>query len=153
MLLIASFRVQLLFPIPEEPLDVDNFDGLRSCCKSILKMGINVNGIIAARIQRDLQEILLKRATNKSGRNASPKAKPSVDIANAFPLCFENQRLIETTDRWDNIPCPERRKAKIAKGSNAAMDKILIKTDARLKMMSITITKSLALNLSAKVPA
>ena len=47
----------------------------------------------------------------------------------------------------------QRRKKKITKGSKIATDKKLMKTAARLKIMSIAITKSLALNLSAKVPA
>ena len=94
-----------------------------------------------------------KRATKISGRNASPKANPNVDTANALPLCFENHRLMETTHKCDNIPCPEKRNAKTANGSKIETDNAPIKQDAELNKINMAITKVFALYLSANVPA
>ena len=119
----------------------------------MLKIGIKHIGIIAATNQRDLHENEVKRVTKISGRNASPKENPRVETAKALPLCLENHRLIETTHKWDSMPCPEKRKAKTATGSRIDSVSAPIKNEAELNSISMAITKMRALNLSANAPA
>jgi len=70
---------------------------------------------------------------NKTGRKASPRAYPVLEIANAFPLCKTNHRDIETDEIWGSIPWPRKRKRNIITGSSQTAGFKAIKRVERLK--------------------
>ena len=72
--------------------------GLRSWCKSQIKIGIANSVIKAAIIQISCHAKYTKADTNNIGINASPIENPKFATESAFPRLLTNQRDIATAE-------------------------------------------------------